>query len=136
MWPMLKNKNCNTGTTRGSHDVWCFPYLFLLIATYKVSKTPCGPVSLASHRLVYAMSAWSVKTRRALSRHCRDARVYGYTSKYDYDYAWDEYTHLRIYIPPPSIYVHTWLAPIVEERPKDLARSALVRPHSANLSRA
>ena len=24
------------------------------------------------------MSAWSVKTRRALSRHCRDARVYGH----------------------------------------------------------
>ena len=77
MWPMLKKKNCNTGTTRGSHDVWCFPYLFLLIATYKVSKTPCGPVSLASHRLVYAMSAWSVKTRRAPSRHFRDVRVYG-----------------------------------------------------------
>ena len=26
------------------------------------------------------MSAWSVKTRRAPSRHCRDARVYGHTS--------------------------------------------------------
>ena len=27
-----------------------------------------------------AMSAWSVKTRCAPSRHCRDARVYGYAS--------------------------------------------------------
>ena len=26
-----------------------------------------------------AMPAWSVKTRRAPSRHCRDARVYGFT---------------------------------------------------------
>ena len=29
--------------------------------------------------LVLAMSAWSVKTRRAPSRHCRDASVYGHT---------------------------------------------------------
>ena len=27
-----------------------------------------------------AMSAWSVKTQRAPSRHCRDARVYGDTT--------------------------------------------------------
>ena len=31
-------------------------------------------------RLVQVMSAWSVKTRRAPSRHCRDARVYGHTT--------------------------------------------------------
>ena len=31
-------------------------------------------------RLVQAMSAWSVKTRRAPSRHCRDSRVYGHTT--------------------------------------------------------
>ena len=30
--------------------------------------------------LVLAMSDWSVKTRRAPSRHCRDARVYGHTT--------------------------------------------------------
>ena len=30
--------------------------------------------------LVLAMSGWSVKTRRAPSRHCRDARVYGHTT--------------------------------------------------------
>ena len=31
-------------------------------------------------RLVRAMSAWLVKTRRAPSRHIRDARVYGHTT--------------------------------------------------------
>ena len=31
-------------------------------------------------RLVQAISAWSVKTLRAPSRHCRDARVYGHTT--------------------------------------------------------
>ena len=31
-------------------------------------------------RLVQAISAWSVKTRRAPSRHGRDARVYGHTT--------------------------------------------------------
>ena len=30
--------------------------------------------------LVQAMPAWSLKTRRAPSRHCRDARVYGHTT--------------------------------------------------------
>ena len=36
-------------------------------------RTPHG-----ASRLVLAMSAWSVKTRRAPSRHCRDANVYGH----------------------------------------------------------
>ena len=31
-------------------------------------------------RLVQAMSAWLVKTRRAPSRHSRDAKVYGHTT--------------------------------------------------------
>ena len=31
-------------------------------------------------RLVLAMSAWSVKTRRAPPRPCGDARVYGHTT--------------------------------------------------------
>ena len=31
-------------------------------------------------RLVLAMSAWSVKTRHAPSRHYRDVRVYGHTT--------------------------------------------------------
>ena len=31
-------------------------------------------------RLVHAMSAWLVKTRRAPSRHSKDARAYGHTT--------------------------------------------------------
>ncbi|CAN0169454.1 unnamed protein product, partial [Laminaria digitata] len=38
-------------------------------------RTPHG-----ASRLVQAMSAWSVKTARAPSRHCRDARIYGHTT--------------------------------------------------------
>ena len=39
------------------------------------AEYPHGP-----WRLVLAMSAWSVKTRRAPSRQCRDARVYGHAT--------------------------------------------------------
>ena len=35
---------------------------------------------LGASRLVQAMSAWCVKTRRAPSRHSRDARVYSHTT--------------------------------------------------------
>ena len=35
---------------------------------------------LTASRLVQAMSAWLVKTRRAPSLHSRDARVYGHTT--------------------------------------------------------
>ena len=38
----------------------------------RLAQTPHG----ASH-VVQAVSAWSVKTRRVPSRHCRDATVYG-----------------------------------------------------------
>ena len=38
-------------------------------------RTPRG-----TSRLLQSMSAWSVKTRRVPSRHCRDARVYGHTT--------------------------------------------------------
>ena len=40
-------------------------------------------------RLMQASSAWSVKTRRAPSRHCRDARVYRHTTTAMHD---NEYT--------------------------------------------
>ena len=43
-------------------------------------RTPHG-----ASRLVLAMSAWSVKIRRAPSRHCRDARVHAW---HDYGHAW------------------------------------------------
>ncbi|CAM9547150.1 unnamed protein product, partial [Laminaria digitata] len=47
-------------------------------------------------RLVLTISAWSVKTRRAPSRHCRGSRVYGNTTTAMHD---DEYTSLP---PPPK----------------------------------
>ena len=46
---------------------------FTLHATRQ--QTPHG-----ASRLVQAMSAWLVKTRRAPSQHSRDARVYGHTT--------------------------------------------------------
>ena len=42
---------------------------------YATRRTPHG-----ASRLVQAMSVWLVKDRRALSRHSRDARVYGHTT--------------------------------------------------------
>ena len=47
-------------------------------------RTPHG-----ASRLVLAISAWSVKIRRAPSRHCRDARVDGRTTTATHD---NEYT--------------------------------------------
>ena len=43
---------------------------------YATRPTPHG----ASQILVQATPVWSVKTRRAPSRHCRDATVYGHTT--------------------------------------------------------
>ena len=51
------------------------------------------PTPPGDSRLAQPMSAWSVKTRRAPSRHCRGARVYGHTTTTMHD---NEYT------PPPS----------------------------------
>ena len=45
------------------------------VALHAIRRVPHGAL-----RLVQAMSAWSVKTRRAASRRCRDARVYGHTA--------------------------------------------------------
>ena len=45
------------------------------LTLHATRRTPHG-----ASRLVLAMSAWSVKTRRAPSWHCRDARVYGHTT--------------------------------------------------------
>ena len=41
-------------------------------------------------RLGLAMYAWSVKTRRAPSRHCKGARIYGHTTTAMHD---NEHTH-------------------------------------------
>ena len=45
------------------------------LTLHATRRTPHG-----ASRLVLAMYAWSVKTRHAPSRHCRDARVYGHTT--------------------------------------------------------
>ena len=45
------------------------------LTLHATRRTPCG-----ASRLVQAMSAWLVKTRRAPSRHDRDARVYDHTT--------------------------------------------------------
>ena len=55
-------------------------------------RTPHG-----AWRLVLAMFAWSVKTRHAPSRHCRDARVYGHTTTAMHD---NEYTPPRRLLRP------------------------------------
>ena len=45
------------------------------LTLHATRRTPQG-----ASRLVQAISAWSVRTRHAPSRHCRDARVYGQTT--------------------------------------------------------
>ena len=47
-------------------------------------------------RLVHAMSAWSVNSRRAPSRHCRNAR----DGVEDYGYAWNDHPPLPRPRPP------------------------------------
>ena len=54
------------------------------LTLHATRSTPHG-----ASRLVRAMSAWSVKTRHAPSRHCRGARVYGHTTTAMHD---NEYT--------------------------------------------
>ena len=53
------------------------------LTLHATRRTPHG-----ASRLVLAMSAWSVKTRRAPSRHCRDASVYSltFTAMHDNEY--------------------------------------------------
>ena len=46
----------------------------------RLSLHASRPAPHGASRLVQAMCAWSVKTRRVPSRHCRDATVYGHTT--------------------------------------------------------
>ena len=67
------SKKVGTRCRSSSYERWVLGRTqFILHAT---RRTPHG----ASH-LVQAMFAWLVKTRRAPSRHSRDARVYGHTT--------------------------------------------------------
>ena len=60
------------------------------LTLHATRRTPHG-----ASCLVLAMSARSVKTRRAPSRHCRDARVYGHTTTamHDNDYTPPPHAH-------------------------------------------
>ena len=51
------------------------------LTLHATRRTPHG-----DSRLVPAMSAWSVKTPHAPSRHCRDPRVYGHTTAALHEY--------------------------------------------------
>ena len=72
----------------------------MLLILHATRPTPHG-----ASRLVQAMFAWSVKTRCAPSRHCRDARVYGHTTTAMHD---TEYTPP----PPRSTMVHLVASPV------------------------
>ena len=54
--------------------------LYLWIPAHSARRLPLNPPHHGASRLVQAMPAWLVKTRRALPRHSRDARVYGHTT--------------------------------------------------------
>ena len=71
------------------------------LTLHAIRRTPSG-----SSRLVLAMSAWSGKTRRLPSRHCREARVHDHTTAA---------MHERIHPPPvhpPSPLVKHGLAAV------------------------
>ena len=61
------------------------------LTPHAARRTPHG-----ASRLVQAMSAWSVETRRGLSRHYRGARVYGHMTTAMHDIGYTPY-------PPPYI---------------------------------
>ena len=55
------------------------------------------------------MSAWSVKTRRALSRHCKDVRVYGHTTTAIHDVSTSS--------PPPDLFLIEYTPPPSSQLP-------------------
>ena len=57
------------------------------------------PTPYGASRLVLVIPAWSVSTRRAPSRHCKDATVYGHTTAATHD---NEYTPLHSPLYPPT----------------------------------
>ena len=68
------------------------------------------PTHHGAFRSVQAMSAWSVKTRRAPHRNCRYARVYGHSTTAMHDTS-----------TPPAHYSGTALSP--ESAETDIART-------------
>ena len=74
------------------------------LTLHATRRTPHG-----ASRLVLAMSPWSVETRRAPSRHCRDARVYGPTTTAMLD---DEYTPPHTRTPFPASIFFIRISPV------------------------
>ena len=64
MWDLV------TDCASGGGPATCVPGSKMQLTFYATRRTPHG-----ASCLVHAISAWSVKTRRAPSWHCRDARV-------------------------------------------------------------
>ena len=75
----------------------------VILSRMQITLHATCPTPNGASRLVRAMPAWSAKTRPALSRHYRDARVYTLRS-YRYGHAWTEYTPLG-----PKIACYLWL---------------------------
>ena len=67
-------RRCHLFARKYTHGAEVPPHrrFWTQLTVYAIRRTPHG-----ASRLVHAMSAWSMKTRRAPSRHCRDARVNG-----------------------------------------------------------
>ena len=82
-------RRCNPYATTSASQVVLSGMQLTIHAT---RRTPHG-----ASRLVLEMSAWSVKARRAPSRHCRDAWVYGHTTTVMHD---SEYTFPPHCAPP------------------------------------
>ena len=90
-WPHRKEnrliRRCHPYASKSASQAVLSRMQFTLHAT---RRTTHGAL-----HLVLAMSAWSVKTLRAgPSRHCRDARVYGHTTRVVLD---NEYTPRRLH---------------------------------------
>ena len=72
----------NTSTLiRGCHQYARKSASKAVLSRIQLTLHATRPTPHGASRLVLAMSAWSVKTRRAPSRHCRGARV---LRSYDY----------------------------------------------------
>ena len=82
------------------------------LTLHATRRTPRG-----ASRLVQAMSAWLVKTRRTPSRHSRDARVYGHTATAMHEYRVPPPTVRRLSTPTPRLHPPLPLTPLLSLPP-------------------
>ena len=105
-------------TTTAMHEIEYTPPVYghtTSIRPCMISSTPLLPCG----GLVQAMSAWSVKTRRAPSRHCTDIRVYGRTTTAMHDMS----------TPPPTPQRATCLLGYIARRVRHSHRSSVLSQH-------